>query len=42
MAPGWESDLASQIRLSSSIWKHNDKGIAASKIIDSLIRSGNL
>jgi len=42
MAPGWKSDLASQIRLSSSIWKDNDKRNASSRIIDSLIRNGNL
>ena len=40
MAPGWKSDLASQIRSSSSIWKGRDQRIAASEIIDGLIRNG--
>tara|TARA_B100000676_G_C17836017_1_gene710331 strand:+ start:21 stop:881 length:861 start_codon:yes stop_codon:yes gene_type:complete len=42
MAPGWQSDLASQIRGISSIWKDKDKKIASSMIIDSLIRNGKL
>ena len=42
MAPGWKLDLASQIRSSSSIWNGRDQRIAASEIIDGLIRNGKL
>ena len=41
-ASGGKSDLASQIRSSSSIWNGRDQRIAASEIIDGLIRNGKL
>ncbi len=42
LAYGWEVDLASQIRASSSIWKDKNPEIAASEAIDMLLRSGRL
>tara|TARA_Y100000766_G_scaffold283441_1_gene299040 strand:- start:719 stop:1579 length:861 start_codon:yes stop_codon:yes gene_type:complete len=42
LASGWEVDLASQIRASSSIWKDKNPEIAASEAVDMLLRSGRL
>ena len=42
LAPGWEIDLASQIRASSAIWKNKDPKIATSEIIDKILRDGRL
>ena len=42
LASGWEVDLASQIRVSSIIWKEKNPKIAASEAIDMLLRTGRL
>ncbi|MBK70412.1 MAG: hypothetical protein CMB53_03330 [Euryarchaeota archaeon] len=40
LAPSWDSDLAGQIRIASSLWKAVDKDKAAGKLIDMLISKG--
>jgi len=42
LAPGWEVDLASQIRSSSAIWNDRNPKIAASEVIENLLREGRL
>ena len=42
LAPGWDSDLASQIRMSSNIWRDKDPVLASCQIIDTLLREGKL
>jgi hypothetical protein len=42
LAPGWDVDLASQIRASSVIWKDKDPKIATSELMDKILRDGRL
>lgn len=42
LAPGWSTDMVSQISSARVLWEENSPNIASSKVIDKLIRDGKM
>ena len=40
LGPGWSTDLSGQVSSAAGLWKENPAAVAAGKLVDSLLRSG--
>lgn len=42
LGPGWSTDLSGQVSSAAGLWKENPAPVAAGKLVDSLLRSGQM